>query len=109
MIQNELKINLTNTFSVYRLKRTLNVEVYDTTPTYTGVEAQVTPADNEILALYPDVPAAQLFDCFIFINSLIKNGDKLIDGSEEFIVRGVAFSIDGPLMTYQRLAVQKKI
>lgn len=107
MIQDELKIHLTDSINVYRITRVGNTESYGVSPILSGIDAQITPAGNDILALYPDVPVVQLFDCFIFQNDEIKNGDKFVSGAKSWIVRGVSYKIDGPLMIFQRIALQQ--
>ena len=85
-----LMIGITDNLSVYRFIKTSQKEYYDTSPVFTGIKAQITPASNDILAFYPDIPAAQLFEIYIFTNDTLINGDKMISAetSNEFIIRG---------------------
>lgn len=94
---------------VFRLTRIGDKETYGATPVITGLRCQIIPATNDILAVYPDIPAYQLFEIYFFKNQTIKNGDKLKSGSTEYIVRGVAQAVDNKYMTYQRIVGEKVV
>ena len=104
-----LEIMITDTVDVFRLTRTGDKETYSATPVIAGLRCQIIPATNDILGVYPDVPAYQLFEIYCFKNVEIKHGDKFKSGSIEYIVRGVAQSVDNKYMTYQRIVGEKVV
>lgn len=94
--------------TVYHFLRAGDNENYETTPTAEGLRAQILPAGTDIVVFYPDIPAYQLWDIFIFDQTTIQNGDKLVDeDNNEYIVKGVSFKVNEIYMTYQRIAGQK--
>ena len=104
-----LDILITDTVDVFRLTRVGDKESYGLTPVITGLRCQILPASNDILAVYPDIPAYQLYEIYFFKNTLVKNGDKLKSGSIEYILRGVPQAVDNKYMTYQRLVGEKVV
>jgi hypothetical protein len=99
----------THVFSVYPFKKTGNTEEYDTTPLYTGVDAAVVPASTDILAVYPGISSFQLNEIFIYENVDLKNGYKLVSGSEEYVVRGQPMKVDNAYMYYTHVVGERVI
>jgi hypothetical protein len=68
-----IEILITDVVDVYHLTRTGNKETYPLTPDITGLNSQIVPASEDILAVYPGVPAYRLYEVFLFVNNPIKN------------------------------------
>lgn len=98
---------ITDVVDIYRLTRTGDKEEYALTPEYTGLNAQILPATEAILAVYPGLPAFSLFEIYLFVNNPIAVGDKIISGGNEYMVRGVSYAVDTSYMTYQQIVGQK--
>lgn len=100
---------VTHTVDIYRLTRTGNKDQYATTPVYTTIEAGIFPAGTDILAVYPAESAFALYEIYIFEPCLLKNGDKLKSGGDEWIVRGVPQVFSSMRTQYQRLIGEKVV
>lgn len=101
---------ITHSVSVYRLLKTGNKEDYGTTPTATGLDCGIVPAGNDIVAVYPDIPAYALYEVYVHESFSFKIGDKLVDvSSNEYILRGVPQVYDLSYGYYQRLVCEKVV
>lgn len=99
-------IQITHTVDVYRLSLVGGKEAYGVSPVLTGIRIGIFPAGVDIQAVYPGIPAFQLYDGYTEDSSTLKNGDKLKQGSDEFIIRGTPQVFTSPL-SYQRVALEK--
>jgi len=107
---NPLKFNITHTIDVYHLQLTGNKETYPVSPDASGIDCQLLPASTDIVVYYPNIPAYQLYDAFIFTDDQILIGDRVKDSDNRvFIVRGVTYKVDTVYMSYQRLALQLNV
>jgi hypothetical protein len=97
------KLVITDLVSIYSFKRTGNTEAYDTTASYTKLNACISPTGTDIQTS-GDVPAFQLFEIFIYdVTVDIKNGDKIINQSGlEYIVDGKPYVINNQYLQYIR-------
>src|SRR5690348_6689963 len=89
-----MHIPITDTVAVYRLTRTGTKDAYGETPVVTGLDCAITPAGTDILAVYGGEPSFALFEIYFSEVVTLKNGDKLVSGSNEYIVRGVPQVVD---------------
>jgi hypothetical protein len=99
----------THKVSVFRLVETAGQEEYGADPVYTGLDVGIFPASADILAVYPGEASYQLYEIFVYEPAVIKNGDKLVSGSDEWIVRGAPQVFDFPQISYQRLVGEKVV
>ena len=99
----------THKVSVYPLTLASGKEKYPESPTVTGLDLGIFPAGIEIQAAYPGISAFQLYEIFCFENVTIGNGDKLISGADEWIIKGVPQKYSDPYASYQRLVGQKVV
>lgn len=97
---------ITDTVSVFRLTRTGAKEAYDVTPVLTGLDCQIMPASNDLLAIYGGNPGYALFTIHLDENAQIKTGDKLVSGSTEYIVRDVPMRVENRLLSYTKLITE---
>lgn len=100
---------ITHKVNIHRFKVVAGKEAYDTTPTYSNIEAAIQPSGPDTMTIYPSIDAYQLFDIFIFDNLTIKTGDKLVSGSDSWIVRGVPQAMSTPYVSYLKIAGEKII
>ncbi len=100
---------ITDTCDLYRLIRTGDKEGYDNSPILTGLKCQIMPASSDILAVFPGEPSYQLYEIFMYSMDPIKNGDKLKSGLTEYIVRGVARTVNTSLLRYQQVVGEKVV
>ncbi len=100
---------ITDTCDLYRLVRVGDKESYGGSPILNGLKCQIMPASSDILAVYPGEPSYQLYEIFTYSMDTVKNGDKLKSGSTEYIVRGVARTVNTPLLKYQQLVGEKVV
>ena len=100
---------ITDTCDLYRLVRIGDKESYGGTPILTGLKCQIMPASSDILAVFPGEPSYQLYEIFMYSMDTIKNGDKLKSGSTEYIVRGVARTVNTSLLKYQQIVGEKVV
>lgn len=100
---------ITHNVSVYRLTRNGGKEEYAATPIATGIDCGIVPASNDILAVYPGEAAYSLHEVFIYEPVGFKLGDKLVSGSEEYILRGVPQVYDNQYIYTQHLICEKVV
>ncbi len=82
---------VTDTVTIYKMKRTGNTEAYDTNPSYQNVDVTISPTGADIQPSDGGVFSYQLFEVFIWdITVEISNGDKIIsnDGTITYLVTG---------------------
>ena len=99
----------THVFDAYRFKKTGDTESYDTAPLYTGIDAAVVPAGTDILAVYHGIASFQLFEIYTEENVDLKNGDKLVSGSEEYIIKDAPMKVENIYLSYIRIVGERKI
>ncbi len=102
-------IPITHQVDVYHLVVTGDKEAYEVTPTYTTLKVTIIPAGSDVLAVYPGEPSYSLYQCLIFDEVTIKNGDKLIGGGETFIVKGVPQVFNLPNNYHQEVVLEKVV
>lgn len=102
-------LHITDSCDVYRLVRVGDKESYGNSPILAGIKCQIMPASSDILAVYPGEPSYQLYEIFTYAMDPIKNGDKLKSGLTEYIVRGVARTVNTSLLKYQQLVGEKVV
>ena len=90
------------TVDIYRLTVTGEKEEYNATPAVTNVEAGIFPVDTSIMAMFPGESAFQMYDIFVYRDVPIKNGDKFVSGTDEWIIKGVPQKYADLLLTYQK-------
>ena len=94
---------ITDTVSVYRLEKTGSKEAYGEEPILTGLDCQILPASNEIVALYGGNPAVQLFEIHFSEHAELHNGDKLVSGATSYVVRGMPTAFNNRYLSYTRV------
>jgi len=94
---------ITDTVDVFRLTRTGNKDAYGVTPVLTGLDCTITPAGSDIVAVYGGNPSLAMYEIFTGEAVTLKNGDKLVSGSTEYIVQGVPQVVDNRYMYYQKM------
>jgi len=99
----------THTVDVYRLTKTGNNQEYDPTAVITGLDSTIFPAQTDILAVYPELPAYATYEVFVYQPVTLENADKLKSGDDEYIIRGVPTVYDTSLAYYQRMVAEKVI
>ena len=103
------KVPITHTISVYHLVRTGDKEDYEATPSITGLPVSIFPAGSDIVALYPGEFSYQLYSLFVFPQKDIRNGDKLVAGSESWIVKGAPQQFNSPQVKFQQIVIEKVV
>lgn len=99
----------THLVSVYRLGVTSAKESYAATPVITGLDVGIFPAGTDIVAVYGGESAFQLYEVYVYEAATLKNGDKLVSGTDEWIVKGVPQVFNTPHLYYQRLICEKVV
>lgn len=94
---------ITDTVAVYRLTRSGNQESYGASPVITGLDCQIVPASNELLAIYGGNPSFALFAIHFDENVEVQTGDKLVSGSTAYIVRDVPMRVENRLLSYTKV------
>lgn len=97
---------ITNTVDVFRLTRTGNTDAYGASPVATGVDVSITPAGTDIVAVYGGNPAVALYEVYCFENVTLKSGDKLKEGSKEWVIRGDPQVIENRFLSYRRAVAE---
>lgn len=100
---------ITHVFNVHKFIKTGDTESYDATPLYTGVDACVVPASTDILAVYPGVASYQLFEIHVFENVVLKNGYKLKNDSEEYIIRGEPMKVENIYLSFIKVIGERAL
>ena len=100
---------ITHTIDIYHLVVINDKESYEITPSIAGLKVTIHPAGPEILAVFPGKPSFALHRMFVYEAAALKNGDKVVGGSDTFIIRGVpeVFSIPGHF--HQELVIEKVV
>lgn len=104
-----MNIPTTHKFNAYRFLKSGSTEEYNATPTYQNIDCLVVPASTDIIMTYQGVPGFQLYEITTQENVELKNGDKLVSGSEEYIVKDVAQRVENVYMFYVHVVGQKKV
>lgn len=97
---------ITNTVSVYRFARTGSKEAYGDDPALTGLDCQIVPASNDILAIYGGNPSYALYQIFFSENVTLKTGDKLVSGDVQYIVKDVPMRVENRLLSYTKVVAE---
>lgn len=104
-----MQIFRTNKVDVYRFERTGNSDKYGSTPVYEGLDCQITPAGEEITAIYGGNLAYQLHEIYFTEEVTLQNGDKLKGGGREFIVREAPERYETPFLSHTRVIVEEVV
>ncbi len=99
----------THKFDIFRFLKTGDTEVYNATATYMNIDCTVVPASTDIIMTFPGVPGYQLYEITTQENVDLKNGDKLVSGSEEYIVRDTPQKVDNNYMFFTKIVGERKI
>src|SRR5690554_5037196 len=100
---------LTHKVDVYRFAVSGGQDKYDSTPIITGLDVAIYPASTDILAVYPGESAYQLYEIYTREAVMLKNGDKLKVGTDEWIVRGAPREFRAPFVYYVQLVGEKVV
>jgi hypothetical protein len=99
----------THLVDVYRLALSSSKESYGGTAVITGLDVGIFPAGNDIVAIYGGESAYQLYEVYVYESAVLKNGDKLKSGTDEWIIQGVPQVFSTPYLSYQRLLCEKVV
>lgn len=99
----------THVADVYRLTRTGNRDAYGDDPVIEGLDISVVPAGTDIMAVYGGGETFALFEIYTGEKVTLKNGDKIVSGSQSWIVKGVPAQIDNHLMAYTMVIGQEAV
>lgn len=99
----------THKFSVYRYLKTDNTEEYNSESIYANVDTFVIPASTEIIMTYQGIPGNQLFEGTTQESITLQNGDKLVQGSEVYIIKDTPQVVDNNYLFYIKLVLQKVV
>lgn len=103
-------LHTNKTLDIFHFERTGDKEEYESTPSFTGVKAQIIPASADLLAVFPGIPSYQLHEIFVYEQGDIRNGDKLVDqDAVEYIVRGVPQKVNTGILNFQQIVGEKQI
>lgn len=101
---------LNYTVDVYRFIENASKEQYGNTPAITNLEVCILPMDAAMAALAGSGESAfQMYDVYIYTDAVIHSGDKLISGTDEWIVKGVPQKFTSLLQTYSHVQAVKVI
>lgn len=98
-----MQLFTTHTVNVYRLEESGSKESYGLTPVYENVDCQVTPASEDVIAIYGGGQTFSLVEIFFTANIELKNGDKLVAGQESWIVRDAPVKVSNRFVHYTRV------
>lgn len=98
-----MQLFTTDTVNVYRLIETGSKEEYGVNPVYQDLDCQVTPAGEEIIAIFGGGQSFSLVEIFFTANVTLKNGDKLVSGDTTWIVRDAPVRVHNRFMSYTRV------
>ena len=101
------QFRITHVCDVYHLTTTNDTASYELTPSITQLNASIYPAGTDILMTFPGIPAYSAYQMLVWDDVEIKNGDKIISGSEEWIVRGVPRIFNDMTMYVQDIIVER--
>lgn len=104
------RLTVTDTVSLYHLKRTGNKEEYDTAPAYTQKNACISPTGTDIQTS-GEVGAFQLFELFLYdMTMVVRNADKIVtQAGIEYVVDGQSFVINNQFLKYIRCLVRQVV
>ncbi len=99
-----MRLPITDTVDIYHQKRTVNTEAYEVIPTYSNINACISPTGTDIQTS-GDVPAFQAFEIYLYDVTLnIASGDKLITyKGTKYLVSGIPYVVNNTYMRYIRL------
>ncbi len=104
-----MRFPITHTLDLYHLTKVSGKVNYPANADESDIEATVQPAGGDIISVFPDVPAFQMYVVYIYNTDVtIKNGDKLTDGTDTFIIKDVAEVFRTAYLSYQRVLGQKE-
>ncbi len=94
-----MQLPITDIVNVYRLTRTGNKEAFGQDPVATDLDCSIVPASTDIVALYGGNLSLALYEIFFSENVEVLNGDKLVSGAKEYIVRGTPMAINNRFLS----------
>ncbi len=103
-----MQILITDVVSIYHSTRTGSKKGYDSSPTYTNVNATISPTGTDLQPTQGGGAAYQLFEIFIpDITLSISTGDRVVTPSATYYVDGVPFTINNRYLQYIRLLARE--
>ena len=93
----------TDIVDVYRLADTGSKEEYGVTPVLTGLDCQIVPASEDIIAIYGGGQTFALYEIYFAEALDLQTGDKLVSGAKTYFVRDAPMKVESILLTYTRV------